>query len=99
MSKDTNDDETIFAILQQFNTQRFPRAQEIENRVNHGEKLNEADLEFLALVFNDAQHYLSITDRHPELQALMLKGLKMYKDITMKALENEGIGKQPRSEK
>ncbi len=89
MDKKTVDNIAVTAMLKRFTEQRLPRALDLEKKVSAGEKLNDSDLEFLEVVFNDAQHALQFTDQHPEYREIFLKALQMYSDITKNALENE----------
>lgn len=88
MNKD-EDAIIIAAMLKRFTDQRFPKVLDLEKKVLTGEKLNDSELSFLDIVFKDAQHILKLTDKYPEYQEIVSKALKLYSDITQKALENE----------
>lgn len=89
MDKNIEDDMVIAALLKRFTNQRLPKALDLEKKVLAGEKLNNSELKFLDIVFNDAQYILRLTDKHSEYQEIMTKAIKLYTDITQKALENE----------
>lgn len=89
MDKKTVDNIAVTGMLKRFTEQRLPRALDLEKKVLAGEKLNDSDMEFLEVVFKDANHALQFTDKHPEYQEIFLKALQLYSDITQKALENE----------
>ena len=89
MSTDSKDQGVITALLERFNTQRFPRAMSIKEKVDRGEVLSDADIEFLEEVFADANDIKRLVDRHPEIQGIAARAIGLYKEITDKALENE----------
>ncbi|MFI4937723.1 MAG: hypothetical protein ACHQJ6_04350 [Candidatus Berkiellales bacterium] len=89
MDKTPEETIVITALLKRFNEQRLPRALELKDKVFAGEKLNDSDLMFLETVFKDAQYILKYSDKFPEYQSIVSKGLQLYSDITQKALENE----------
>ena len=75
-------------LVERFERQRLPRALEIKKRVDKGESLDEWDTAFLEEVFEDAQQVKSRIDKHPEYQNLYSRAVRLYKEITEKALEN-----------
>ena len=89
MSNDSKDQGVITALLERFNTQRFPRAMSIKEKVDRGEVLSDADIEFLEEVFADANDIKRLVDKHPEVQGIAARAIGLYKEITDKALENE----------
>ncbi len=89
MSNDSKDQGVITALLERFNTQRFPRAMSIKEKVDRGEVLSDADIEFLEEVFADANDIKRLVDKHPEIQGIAARAIGLYKEITDKALENE----------
>lgn len=89
MSKDSKDEGVITVLLERFNTQRFPRAMSIKEKVDRGEVLSDSDIAFLEEVFSDANEIKPLVDRHPELNELVARVISLYKEITDKALENE----------
>lgn len=89
MEKSPEDEIVIEALYERFSKHRLPKALELEKRVNAGEKLTNSDMVFLDTVFRDAKYILRFSDKYPEYQELVTKGIEMYKEITQKALENE----------
>lgn len=89
MSKDPADEIVISALIKRFTDQRLPRALEIEKRVLTGKTLTDSDLSFLELVLKDAKYILQFSDKYPQYQELVSKGVQLYTDITQKALKNE----------
>lgn len=89
MSEPKSDDGTIQVLLDRLNNWRLPRALELKERVDRGEKIGEHDLAFLERVFEDANQAKSLAAKHPELQPLISKLVGLYSHITSKALENE----------
>jgi hypothetical protein len=86
---DKSDEIMSAALLKQFTEKRLPRAFELEKKVLANKTLSESDLMFLEMVLNDAQYILRFVDKHPEYQEMASKAIKLYSDITQKALDNE----------
>ena len=79
----------IAVLLERLEKQRLPRALAIKEKVDAGDLLNEADMQFLHEVFRDASQIGPILDRHPDYKDLAARLINLYKEITDKALENE----------
>jgi hypothetical protein len=82
----------ITVLLERFEKQRLPRAQSLKEKVDRGELLDEFDLSFLEEVFADTHKIKPLVDRHPEYQELVSRAIRLYKEITDKAMENEKSG-------
>lgn len=80
---------TIQALLERLNDFRLPRALEMKERVDQGEKLGDHDLGFLNRVLEDSNQAQSLASKYPEFQPLVDKLAVLYAHITKKALENE----------
>jgi hypothetical protein len=89
MSDPSSDLGTIQVLLERLNAERLPRALELEDKVDRGERLEEHDLEYLKRVFDDASDAQHLAARHPELQELVGRLISLYGEITRKGLENE----------
>lgn len=89
MTNATNDAGVIQVLLDRFNTQRYPRALELKAKVARGEKLEAFEVDYLADVLADIHSIRALLDRHPEYEALVVKGIGLYKEITEQALANE----------
>ncbi|MCS5710638.1 hypothetical protein [Candidatus Berkiella aquae] len=94
MDKSPEDEIVITAMMKRFADHRLPRALDLEKKVLKGEVLNDNDLTFLDAVFNDAKYVLSLADKYPEYQELVVKAIQLYADITQKALENSKRNKK-----
>lgn len=89
MAEPSRDTGVITVLLQRLETQRLPRALDIKEKVDHGEKLADFDIDYLQEVLADAGKVKEIVDKHPELESLAARLVHLYKEITAKALENE----------
>jgi hypothetical protein len=92
MADHADDGGTIVALLDRFRLQRLPAALALKEKVGRGEKLSDADLEFLDRVLEDMRDGQPLVSRHPELAALLGKVSGLYKEITDAALANEQAG-------
>jgi hypothetical protein len=86
---DSKDAGMIQTLLDRLNKQRLPRALALKDQVDRGERLNDHDIQFLKLVFEDAGVAQGLADKHPEFQPLVARLIGLYSDITSKALANE----------
>jgi len=92
MSDSSTDAGTIQVLLQRLNTERLPRALDLKKKVDRGERLADADLQFLQDVLADARSAQSLIARHPDFHSLVGQLLALYGEITKKWLENEQKG-------
>lgn len=87
---DTSKDAGVIQVLvERLEKIRLPRLNDIKEKVDRGEVLDEPDMSFLEEVLADAQHVEPLLDRNPQWQPLAASVLGLYKEITDKALENE----------
>jgi len=89
MTTPQDDSGVITTLLNRLTTIRLPRALELKAKVDRGDKLGDADLEFMNQVFQDAEAAKTLMARHPELQPLVNKLVALYSEISKKAMENE----------
>ena len=89
MTEPSDDAGVISVLVERFEEQRLPRALEMKERVDQGEKLSDIDLAFLKEVFADARNMKTYIDKFPEYQSLAAQAMSLYSDISKKALENE----------
>ena len=89
MAESSNDEGTIQVVLERFENRRLPRVLRLKEQVDNGEALSDSDLAFLSQVLEDANYIMPLADKHPEYQALVVKAVALYHDITKRALENE----------
>lgn len=90
MKTSTEDQGVIQALLERLNEQRLPRLLALKEKVDAGQPLADEDLAFLHRIYEEAERVKPIIDRHPEYQDLVARVVRLYADITAKALENEG---------
>jgi peptidoglycan hydrolase CwlO-like protein len=81
---------TITVLIERMLNERLPRAEDILKRVNAGERLVQADIDFLEKVFSDSKKLQNAhLQNHPEYEEIVSKMAHLYKEITDKALQNE----------
>ena len=89
MADETTEAGLIQVLAERFEKQRLPVVLDLEEKVGRGETLNEFDIRFLEDVFRDAQQMSGLIERHPEWHEVAAKMMRLYREITGKALENE----------
>ncbi|MDP3537637.1 MAG: hypothetical protein Q8S26_02920 [Azonexus sp.] len=89
MTMNSDDAGVVQVLLDRFNNQRLPKALAMKARVDAGETLQPFEVDYLADVLADVRSIKALVERHPEYEALVVKGIGLYKEITEKALANE----------
>ncbi len=85
-----SEDGLIVVLLDRMRTQRLPRILGIKTKVDAGDTLDQSDIDFLNEVFDDSNNNKAILDRHPELHDIAAQMVSLYREITARALANEG---------
>ncbi len=78
-------------LLKNFTEKTLPKALEIKERLDRGEKLDHWDIEFLQGLYKRAEEIKPYVDQHPEYQEIYAKGVHLYKEIADEALRNENL--------
>jgi hypothetical protein len=89
MTKPSDEDGVILALIERFEKQRLPRLLALREKVDRGESLSSEDIKFLDTVIHDAQQSKQLIDRHPEWHKFCSMVVHLYETITEKALDNE----------
>lgn len=84
-----NDDGAIIVLIERFEKYRLPRLMKLKDKTDSGERLSDADIEFLDRIIRDAQQSKRLIDRHPEWHAFCANVIHLYETITEQALDNE----------
>lgn len=89
MSDSKAEDGVIVALVERFRNLRLPRALNIKARVDRGEVLQDAEIDFLNRVLQDATEIQSMVKRRPEFEQVAAQAVHLYHEITEKALQNQ----------
>jgi hypothetical protein len=84
----------IQALAERLEKIRLPMALKLKEKVDQGGLLNESDIAFLEDVFTNSAKLKPLLDTHPEWQDLAARMLRLYNEITAKALENEQAARE-----
>jgi len=76
-------------LLKKLTEETLPKALEIKERLDRGERLDHWDIEFLQGLFKRAEEIKPFVDHHPEYQAIYAQAVHLYKELTDLALANE----------
>ena len=85
-----SEDGLVVVLLDRMRTQRLPRILDIKTKVDAGGTLNQSDIDFLNEIFNDSNNNKAIWNRHTELHDIAAQMVSLYREITARALANEG---------
>ena len=88
MAEPDKDAAILQVIIERFEKQRLPRLQDMQERVEKGETLDDWDTEFLDDVLDTAREIKPMRDERPEYQGFYARAVHLYNRITEKALEN-----------
>jgi len=89
MAGTSHDIGVLTSLMERLEKQRIPRALDIKEKVDRGDRLDEWDMEYLEKIIEDAQDALALIVDHPEYHKVYARVADLYEDITRKALENE----------
>jgi len=79
----------IQVLIAEFEKHRLPRLLKLKDKVDNGQAISDGDLQFLDQVISDANRTMHMTLNHPELHEFCMYVVHLYKEITVKALDNE----------
>ena len=92
MAQVSKDQGVIAVLAKRMVEERLPKALELQERVNRGEKLNGLDLNFLDQVVEDATKVMPLVKKDTEAMQVAARMLQLYKEITATAMANEQSG-------
>lgn len=92
MTAHTDEERVLRALLVTFEKHKLPRALNIKEKVDKGGLLSDWEVEFLQELIDEATRAKPLVDRHPELQPLYARAVRLYDEITVQALKNEQQG-------
>jgi hypothetical protein len=95
MNEPSKDLGLLTVLMERLEQQRLPRALDMLEKVNGGERLDELDLAFLEETLADASSVKPLIERYPEYQELAARVVGLYAEITAKGLENEERARAP----
>ncbi|MCK4833515.1 MAG: hypothetical protein KAT12_02020 [Gammaproteobacteria bacterium] len=79
----------IQSLIEEFEIHRLPRLLKLRDKVDDGEAISDAELEFLCKVIDDANRTMHMTVNHPQLHDFCLHVVHLYNEISSRALQNE----------
>jgi hypothetical protein len=85
----------VLALLSRLNEFRLPRALELKERVDGGERLSSHDLQFLKQALDEGGEARRLAAKHPQYQSVVDEMTALYAEIIRKGAENESGVKKP----
>ena len=79
----------LLVVAEEFRKHRLPRLLGLKGEVENGKTLDNADIEFLDRIVDDASQTMPLTVDNPELHEFCAHVVHLYKEVTEKALVNE----------
>ncbi len=89
MEQSHKDTGTISALMIRLKESRLPKARQLQEKVNRGERLSDSDIRFLKGVYEDSRNSQALIIRNPEYNGLVSRFMDLYTEIITKGLENE----------
>jgi len=79
----------IYVLLDHFTRHLYPRAIEIENKLNAGTRLSDTEIAHVAEVLEEMKLLRPLIERHPEHRELAHGVIALYAGIARRGWENE----------
>jgi hypothetical protein len=86
---DVNDYAVLKTLLDRLLRFRLPRALDLKQRVDAGDRLGDADIDFLKRALEDAKQGQRFVARNPQFHALGAQIVQLYDAIVSRAMKNE----------
>jgi hypothetical protein len=93
MNLEEKDKGVIAVILKRFESESYPRAQLLKNKVDNGGVLDSRNMSFIEQKLEDARQVMAIISRHPEYASLAKEVILMYEKIMSKSQQNKNKNK------
>lgn len=79
----------LIVVVERLMKQVLPRLLTLKEKVDKGNALNQADIDFLDKIIANANQTMPLMGNHPQLHDFCAHVVHLYKEITLTALENE----------
>ena len=83
------DQGVIYVVIEHFARHLYPRALEMQRKLEAGGRLTDSEVEHVEQVIEDAKLLRPLVERHPEHHELAEAVLELYTNIARRAWQNE----------
>jgi hypothetical protein len=80
---------TWVVLMRQYTVQQLPRARELLERVENGERLGDSSIAFLKDACAQSRETLVLLERHPQYLSIFTRPVSLYAEVIALALSNE----------
>ena len=83
------DEGVIYVVIEHFTRHLYPRALEMQKKLEAGGRLTDSEIAHVAQIIEDAKLLRPLIERHPEHNELAEGVLELYTNIARRAWQNE----------